>query len=595
MMKMIDRWFPCAEVSQASYESYGSGTTEKSLFTWFASRPVAQARAAVLTSMLPWPDTEAEQERLKDIVRQALSGTPLALKTAAEEVAKAYPEGARLLDMFSGRAIIPLEAARAGIEAWGIDYSPVATLAGMLLADFPFRDWTGEPTLPFDKQDDEAEQARFAPLTSKDKLAHDIRVFLNEIGRRIEEDMDSFYPLNKQGKRPWGYLWAQTMPCDECKLHFPILGSTVLAQPNTLQANPGFSFAIAADRTTREFEVVFREGAIEAPTLVSAKGKRGKVARCPFCSHTHTLDTVKARANSGLLCDKLLVVADHLSKGGYAFREPTPAELAAVASAEEALKVEKPFHTGVSAVPNEAIPPGNNHTVRASLYGAKTYGELCCARQTLNFIRLCRIISDFREELENSGFSEDYVRALLGYAGSVIVRKLRYSTRGATLRPARRGVDHIFKNQASLNYGFDFLETGIGTGSGTWASVAASTASIINRLSSGAIDTPARIRKGSALHLPFRPQTITAVVTDPPYDSMVDYSDASDLFFVWLKRALGSVFPELFDLQGVQEKDEEIIVKTMLPQVTIELSTSIYPHSRRHSRTLGLCFATMVL
>lgn len=42
---------------------------------------------------------------------------------------------------------------------------------------------------------------------------------------------------------------------------------------------------------------------------------------------------------------------------------------------------------------------------------------------------------------------------------------------------------------------------------------------------------------------------------------MIDYSDATDFFFVWLKRALGGVFPELFDTPGLQEKDEEIIVK----------------------------------
>lgn len=72
---------------------------------------------------------------------------------------------------------------------------------------------------------------------------------------------------------------------------------------------------------------------------------------------------------------------------------------------------------------------------------------------------------------------------------------------------------------------------------------------------------PARIRQGSALHLPFRPGSVHAIITDPPYYEMIDYSDATDLFFVWLKRALGDVFPELFDSPGLQEKDEEIIVK----------------------------------
>ena len=54
--------------------------------------------------------------------------------------------------MFSGRAIIPLEAARAGASAIGIDLSPVATLAGRLLADYPMRDWSSEPPLPFSNQ-----------------------------------------------------------------------------------------------------------------------------------------------------------------------------------------------------------------------------------------------------------------------------------------------------------------------------------------------------------------------------------------------------------------------------------------------------------
>ena len=57
-----------------------------------------------------------------------------------------------VLDMFSGRAIIPLEAARAGASSIGIDLSPVATLAGRLLADYPARDWSSEPPLPFSNQ-----------------------------------------------------------------------------------------------------------------------------------------------------------------------------------------------------------------------------------------------------------------------------------------------------------------------------------------------------------------------------------------------------------------------------------------------------------
>jgi hypothetical protein len=40
---MIERWFPCAEVSEASGSGWGSGKSERALFTWFAARPLAQA------------------------------------------------------------------------------------------------------------------------------------------------------------------------------------------------------------------------------------------------------------------------------------------------------------------------------------------------------------------------------------------------------------------------------------------------------------------------------------------------------------------------------------------------------------------------
>ncbi len=351
------------------------------------------------------------------------------------------------------------------------------------------------------------------------------------------------------------------MPCDECKHHFPLIGSTILAPADRLHGNNGQSFTIGADRATGNLEVVVREEHLDAPTLISAKGKRGKRARCPFCDHTHPLDVIKARANAGALRDLLLIVADPKPGGGYTFREPTPSERTILTVVEPALRQEPHFAADLSAVPNELIPPGNNHTVRGSLYGARTYGDLCMARQTLSFIRLCRIIAGLQTELQAMGLSDDYVRALLGYAGSVVVRKLRYSTRGATLQAESKKVHDIFKSQATLNYGFDFFETGIGKGAATWDSLTTSTIGVLKKLTQLPTAMPARIRQGSALHLPFRPKSVSAVITDPPYDSMIDYSDASDLFFVWLKRALGRVFPELFDLPGVQEKDEEIIVK----------------------------------
>jgi adenine-specific DNA methylase len=68
---------------------------------------------------------------------------------------------------------------------------------------------------------------------------------------------------------------------------------------------------------------------------------------------------------------------------------------------------------------------------------------------------------------------------------------------------------------------------------------------------------PCDVEQGSATALPFRDRSVSAVVTDPPYDAMIDYSDASDLFYVWIKRALATSWPELGITpheHGVQDK-----------------------------------------
>ena len=215
--RMIERWFPCAEVSTHSGSGWGAGFAEKSLFTWFASRPLAQAKAAVICSLLPWPDDEQEQERLKKLVREAMEGYDARNSELREELARHYPDGAKVCDPFSGRAMIPLEAARLGIQAWGIDYSPVATLAGKLLAEYPLRDWDSEPDLPFDGY----QQHKTEHFTEA-RLLRDVRFVLGLVGARYADDMGEFYPV-AEGKRPWGYVWAVTLPCTNCGNRFPAL------------------------------------------------------------------------------------------------------------------------------------------------------------------------------------------------------------------------------------------------------------------------------------------------------------------------------------------------------------------------------------
>ncbi len=570
MTRMIERWFPCAEVSANSGSGWGSGNAEVGVMTWFAKRPSAQAKAATICSLLPWPDDPAEQAKLQRLVRDAMGGR---FDKAAEVRARVEAEiggPVSTLDPFSGRGLIPLESARLGLTAHAIDYSPVAVLASRLLIDYPCRDWSNEPHPPFGDEPGELDVA----VT---RLVNDVGSVMQEVGRRFEAAMSRYYP-KVDGRVAWGYLWALTIPCQECHRVFPLIGQLELRKASNrkdrttgrIAADGGQSYRIDVDRPSGVWSVVVHNGPPQGlPTRQVPPGKsrydsRGRLAVCPFCDHAHDRHTLTRLLDQGQGADAPLLAADLDPVVGKAYRALTAVDREAVSAAESALACAEPFGPFLPAIPGERIPDGNTWTVQATVYGAKTYGDMMNTRQTLAFVRLCDAIRSVGSDLAANGNSDDYVRALTGYAAAAMSRKLRRATRGCTLDPKLNKVNDVFATESSLNFSFDYFEVGLADGPGSWPSVSTGTLTSLRSTMPPGMARPADVSQGTATVLPFRDHSISAVVTDPPYDAMIDYSDASDLFYVWIKRALVDSWPELGITShefGVQEKSDEIIVK----------------------------------
>ncbi|MDI6714412.1 MAG: hypothetical protein QMD43_05230 [Thermodesulfovibrio sp.] len=66
------------------------------------------------------------------------------------------------------------------------------------------------------------------------------------------------------------------------------------------------------------------------------------------------------------------------------------------------------------------------------------------------------------------------------------------------------------------------------------------------------------VRQASATKLPYPDNYFDAVFTDPPYYDNINYAELSDFFYVWLKRAIGDLYPDLFSTPLVP-KTKEIV------------------------------------
>jgi putative DNA methylase len=78
------------------------------------------------------------------------------------------------------------------------------------------------------------------------------------------------------------------------------------------------------------------------------------------------------------------------------------------------------------------------------------------------------------------------------------------------------------------------------------------------------INTSGTVRQGSATALPLPDGFAPYVVTDPPYYAAVPYADLSDFCYVWLKRMLYDLHPDIFRTP-LTPKDEEIIAYYVQP------------------------------
>lgn len=584
--RLIEVDFPLEETSlDAAHEKYVRHGHLSTLHIWPARRPLAACRATLIATLLPDPDDEAERaallERLGGHVNPDTGKTVGGilhwkredspdLAWFREQIAAHYDGPPRVLDPFAGGGAIPLEAMRLGCEATAVDINPVAWFLLKCTLEYPQR-LVGEtrPLPDFALEDHDFMADFFAKaqgLTDANVREQLGRLGLNETaatgtlpglereiqveadlewhvrawGRwvlaRAREDLRPYYPT-VDGQPTVAYLWARTVTCKHCRATIPLLKTRWLVKKGKKRV------LLTMDVNEDDTNLIF--GIDEHPPKGRGVGD-GTMSRsgatCPYCDGIMTMEDIRMEGQAGRLGAMMTAVVVE-GENGKAYRLPTDEERCKAEQAAEAVETlfaELPF-----GILEEPLPDTEALGARVPLYGFETWGELFTSRQLLALGTLVKHTQAVGEAMADRGYPTAWQEAVRAYIALVIDKVADYNSSLCTWHNSGEKIGHTFARYA-LPITWDFVESAtINDVGGSYVAQMDWVARYVEHgLDAAQAAVPPNILRQSALQFS-EEDKLDVILTDPPYYDAIPYSDTMDFFYVWLRRTLHGLSPEI--------------------------------------------------
>ncbi len=507
-------------------------------------------------------DQRVERERLHRLIERLVVSENIRdqalLDEAHAEILKSTDGNPPpILDPFAGGGSIPLEAQRLGLEAHASDLNPVAVLINKALIEIPPKFAGKPPVFPGLAEGQMGWEGAAG-------LAADVRAYgewmRDEAFKRIGEHYPQATLEDGTKATVIAWIWARTVTCPNpaCGIEMPLVHSWWLSKKKAKEAwiKPVVvddSSAPSGKRVTYEIKSG-TEGGPDRGADGTMSGRHGAI--CISCGSVVGKDHVKSEGLADRLGQALMaVVAAGDRRRVYLSSSPDH---------EAAAKVARP-----ADVPDQDL----GHDPRAlwtPLYGLTQWADLFTNRQLLALTTFSDLVGEARERvladtkasgvddgdrLEAGGTeAEAYADAVATYLGMQVSRLADLGNSLCGWEPIAQCPRHLFARQA-VPMVWDFAEGNpLGNSSGSWLVLLAGTGRAFssNLFSDGT--TPAgTVEQRDAAGVPVAGMLIS---TDPPYYDNIGYSDLSDFFYVWLRRALREIYPSLFSTMLVPKAEE---------------------------------------
>jgi len=529
------------------------------LHLWWARRPLAACRAVLFASLVDDPSSlpeefpteeaqEKERQRLFRIIEELVkwdnSNNEEVLGRARAEIMKSTGGNPPpVLDPFCGGGSIPLEAQRLGMDAHGSDLNPVAVLITKALIEIPPKFANQPPVNPEARK----QLTHSAKWKGAQGLADDVRYYGRWMRDEAEKRIGHLYPKvkleNGRDATVIAWLWARTVKCPNpaCGANMPLVRSMALS------SRKGREIRLEPHVTGSRVEFHVRAG--EGGDGTKTRG----TSYCLICGTSVADMQLRTIASESMAVQLLAVVAE--GQRGRQYLD------AAYALPPDVVAQEAPWL--------EQSMPENPRWFSPPMYGLRTYRDLFTPRQLLTLTTFsdlvlearARVLGDAKKTMSNGSVrladggagAEGYADAVVTYLAFAIDKMADTNSSLCTWQVDPPRLRATFGRQA-IPMVWDFAEANpFGGAAGDYELCIGSLCEVLDRLVAG--------RAGASQQLDAtadRGQQRLLVSTDPPYYDNIGYADLSDYFYVWLRRSLTAVYPDLFSTLLVPKKQELI-------------------------------------
>jgi len=560
--KLIEVAIPLDEINTACKADKDRKTgTIRNMHKWFAPMPLPAWRALLFAALIDDPADDEKRAYLLDVIkRMVANGADLpdedTIAEAQQVIKLQFPDGVpTVMDPFCGAGTTLVEGQRLGLPTCGSDLNPVPVLITRTLTELLPKVYGKQPRHPEPLErargrgrrrtqsgDVASDDPTLIPRSTDARiydgyngLVRDVTYWAEQIRDQAWAQIKDVYP-SRSGETPIAWLWARTAPCPN-----PACGiETILTTSWWLSKKKGDLAWIEPHVEGRMVRLQVRTGERLGEAPASPKVGRGASFECVNCQGTITETEVQSlgtRGELGIRMTAVVVSTEH----GRVYRAPSEEEI------RIAMQVPRP-----SDLPEISLGEANQY-IAPPRFGLRTQLDLYTNRQLVVLRTFADLVADSYRRILEDGSSPDWAAAIATLLGLAVGKMAQYGSSQAMITPfpdsSTRFNSGFGRNDLPMTW--DFFEMNFfGSAGGDWEQLVKTSLAAMKFAGQGS---------GVVLRADARDVAVSSealIATDPPYFDAIAYADLSDAFYLWHRRALKDVHPDIYSTLAAPKSGE---------------------------------------